>query len=247
MPKRIDTPEYWIGEFQPTPKDLDALYEYALDASRPLGIEELASELVRGHVERLTAAHRAKESGVAVYLPSHRYEKNQRVQLPALGGASGTVRAVRQGNNPAYGDYEVIRVDLGSGQVREFAAGIAWEHALTQAALQVDPDVLATDYGPVLAPRLAERLQTDREWIGLGNRWSLQALLPKVSTGHRNLAEAVIMLANEPLPTDRVAEEIELEPGPSPALRDLALDIALASDSRFRNVGAHESPLWALK
>ena len=92
MPKRIDTPEYWIGEFQPTPKDLDALYEYALDASRPLGIEELASELVRGHVERLTAAHRVKESGVAVYLPSHRYEKNQRVQLPALGGASGALR-----------------------------------------------------------------------------------------------------------------------------------------------------------
>ena len=63
MPKRIDTPEYWIGEFQPTSKDMDALYEYALEASRPLGIEELASALVRGHVERLTAAHRAKDSG----------------------------------------------------------------------------------------------------------------------------------------------------------------------------------------
>jgi hypothetical protein len=247
MPKRIDTPDYWIGEFKPTSKDMDALYEFALEASRPLGIEELAGELVRQHVERLTAAHRSRDGGAAVYLPSDRFEKGQRLVFPAMGGATGTVQSVRSGNNPAYGQYEVIGVDLGAGQTREFAAGITWEHALTQAALQADPEALAAEYAPLVAPRLADELHADAEWAGFGNRWVLKALLPKVDKGHRNLAEAVIMLAGEALPTERIAEEIDLPPDPSAELRDIALDIALHGDSRFRNVGAHESPLWALR
>jgi hypothetical protein len=176
MPTRIDAPEYWISRFQPTSKDMDALYGFALEASRPLGIEDLAFELVRQHVDRLTAAHRPTGTGVAVYLPSDRYEKGQRVQFPALGSAVGKVVAVRRGNNEAaYGAYEVIRVDLGQGTVREFAAGITWEHALTQAALQVDPDALAAEFAPLVAPRLAEDLHSDPEWTGLGNRWVLRA------------------------------------------------------------------------
>ena len=66
MAKRIDAPEYWITEFKPTSKDLDALYGYALEASEPLDIEALASVLVRQHVERLTAAHRKRSSDKVV-------------------------------------------------------------------------------------------------------------------------------------------------------------------------------------
>jgi len=249
MPKRIDTPDYWMDEFRLGSEDMDALYGHALDAAAPLEIDELAVALVRQHVERLTAVHRPRpDDRSIVYLPSARFEEGQRLVFPALGAASGVVEAVRPGNNPAYGDYSVIRVRLGDrGPVREFASAITWEHALTQAALQADPEALAAAYAPLVAPRLADELQSDREWASFGNRWVLRALLPKVDAGHRNLAEAVVMLAGEPLPTGRIADEIDLAVDAPPVLRAMALDIALQADGRFRNVGAHESPLWALK
>lgn len=247
MPKRIDAPEYWIGEFKPTAKDLDALYGFALDVAEPLDIETLAATLVRQHVERLSAAQKGRAAGrAAVYLPSDRYEKGQKLVFPALDSAAGEVAAVRPGNNPAYGKYEVIQVRL-DGEAREFAAGISFEHALTETLMPADPEALAEEFAPLVAPRLTEELQADKEWVSFGNQWVLRALLPKLNAGHRNLAEAVVMLAGEPLPTERIADEIELEKGASPELRKIALDIALQADGRFRNVGAHESPLWALK
>ncbi len=43
--------------------------------------------------------------------------------------------------------------------------------------------------------RMPAELQADPDWAHFGNRWVLRALLPKVHTGHRNLAEAIVMLA----------------------------------------------------
>ncbi|MFN2114377.1 MAG: hypothetical protein ACK2T6_01605 [Anaerolineae bacterium] len=247
MPTRIDTPEYWIDEFRPTSQELELLYGHVLETMRPVEVDELAKLLVRRRVDEAVSAReaRARADGTP-YQPRDRYEKGQRLLFPALGGVEGVVQGVREGNNPAYGKYDVLEVNIGS-DTREFAAGIEWDHQLTQVEAELDPDELTAAFAPVVAPQLATILDADKEWLLFGNRYVLRALLPKINKGHRNLAEAIVMLAGEPLPPEQILEELDLDSSIPVETRALALSLALAEDSRFRNVGAHESPLWTLK
>jgi hypothetical protein len=246
MANRIDSPEYWIEDFQPTADELDALKSAMLDTMAPAPIENLAGQLIRGRVEQALSARKKAADGKGVpYLPSDSYEKGQTLIFPALEGAKGKITAVRKGNNPMYGKYQVIQVDL-EGQEREFASGIGWEHELSAAQADLDADLLVDHYASVIAPQLRERLGSEGDWQNTGNLWVLSALVPDVNAGHRNLAEAILMLANEPLPAEKLLEEIDLDPSAPAETRRLALELALNEDERFRNVGAIESPLWTL-
>lgn len=246
MPKPIDSPEYWIESFSPAEREIERLYEHVLEVGRPLEIDTLAEELVRFHVGNVMEARRAnRKSDGKIYEPSQKYESGQKLVFPALEGAEGVVEAVRPGNNPEYGNYEVIEVKLGSER-REFAAGLQWEHPLSQAVAEVDPDEVAERFAPLVAPQLAGELSTDDDWVSYGDRWILQALLPEVHAGHRNLAEAILLLGGEPLPAAQILPELDLDESVPEETRAMALEIALAEDERFRNVGALESPIWAL-
>jgi hypothetical protein len=247
MPNRIDTPEYWIEDFSPTPEERDLLIETALETMRPYTTEELAAIIVRHRVEQAMAARAAcAKAGGTPYQPSDRFEVGQKIVFPALDNAVGVVEGIRPGNNPYYGSYEVIQVKIGR-QKREFAAAITWDHALNNMEVELDPDELTAAYAPVVAPQIASMLSDDKEWLLYGSHWVLKALLPEINAGHVNLAEAIIMLAGEPLPPEQILAELELDEEIPLETRSLALTIALSGDSRFRNVGAHESPLWALQ
>lgn len=242
----IDSPEYWIENFKPSAGDLDVLYEYVLDAGRPFAITELAEEMVRHHVRQAVARRTVSKSASGlVYAPADRFEVKQKLVFPALDGAEGVVSGVRPGNNPEYGEYEVIQVTLG-GVLREFAAGLTWQHPLMAVDPNADPDALARRYGAVVAPGLAALLAADKDWLRRGDSWILRALLPRISPGQLNLAEAVIMLAGEPLPGDQILRELDVDASVPLATRALALDTALSADDRFRNVGAVEAPLWTV-
>ena len=247
MPNRIDSAEYWIEDFEPSGEDLEALYAHMLDVLQPASIETLAGVVVRRRVAAALAMRTSASKGDgAVYVPVHRYEVGQKLVFPALGGASGKVEAVRAGNNAAqYGPYDVITVTL-DGRPREFATGIGFAHELAQAVGDLDADALADRYALVIAPRLRERLGADAEWVHLGDRWMLRSLLADVNAGHRNLAEAILMLAGEPLPAERVLKDLDVDASAPAAARVFAVDLALSGDKRFRNVGAVESPLWTL-
>ncbi len=246
MANPIDSPEYWIEDFRPSRVDQDMLYEQVLEASRPFSIQELAALLVQHHVRAAMERRQAgAKGGGAVYQPSDRYEPKQKLSFPALDGATGVVEAVRPGNNADYGTYEVIDVRLGD-QLRSFAIGLEWPHPLTAVSVDVDPDVLADRYGAVVAPQLATMLAADRDWLRVGERWILRALLPAVNAGHLNLSEAIIMLAGEPVPAAQILKELDLDPSLPVETRAMALEAAMAGDERFRNVGAIESPLWTV-
>jgi hypothetical protein len=185
MANRIDSPEYWIEDFQPTADELDALKSAMLDTMAPAPIENLAGQLIRGRVEQALSARKKAADGKGVpYLPSDSYEKGQTLIFPALEGAKGKITAVRKGNNPMYGKYQVIQVDL-EGQEREFASGIGWEHELSAAQADLDADLLVDHYASVIAPQLRERLGSEGDWQSTGNLWVLSALVPDVNAGHR--------------------------------------------------------------
>lgn len=247
MPNRIDSAEYWIEDFEPSGDDLEALYAHMLDVLQPATMVALAGTVVRGRVAAALAARAATTKGDgAVYVPVNRFEVGQKLVFPALGGASTKVDAVRPGNNPSqYGPYDVIAVTL-DGKQREFAAGINFPHELAQAFDDLDADALVEKWTRVIEPRLRERLGGDAEWAHLGDRWILKSFLPEVNTGHRNLAEAILMLAGEPLPAKRIMKDLDVDKSAPETTRELALDLSLSTDKRFRNVGAIESPLWTL-
>lgn len=246
MQPGINTPEYWIESFKPSGDDFDRLVESVISAGRPLSLSVLSQHVVRHRVMAVVEARqRLKKVTGTVYQPADRYEVGQKLVFPALEGATGVVGAVREGNNPAYGKYAVIGVDFGASR-REFASGLTWDHPLGRDDADLDPDVLVERYAPVVAPQLAVRLGKDADWVALGERWFLRSLLPAVNDGHRNLAEAIIMLAGEPLPVETLLRDVDLDDAVPLETRMFALELAMAGDARFRNVGAIESPLWAL-
>lgn len=246
MPHPIDTLEFWVEDYTPTIEELEALYAFALEAGKPLELETLSAELIRRRVARLTTAQAAarKGSGV-VYSPADRYEPGQKLAFPALDGLTGSVLAVRPGNNPSYGAYDVVQIKTDQG-VREFVAGFAQPHILSATSSDLDPAEVAKRFSSIVAPALATVLGSDREWVHHGHQWTLRGLLPEVNVGHVNLAEAVVMLAGGPLSTAEFLPELELTGTAANEAKEFALVMALSRDGRFRNVGALEAPLWAL-
>ncbi len=246
MPKSLDTPEYWLESFTPTSQELDHVYERVFEAGRPVKLEALARELIRYHVDRVTQAHRAAATGGAVYRPAERYSVGQKVVFPALEGAAGKVERVRPGNNPHYGEYEVIRVKLSDGY-REFAAGLQMEHVLNQQLGDIDAEDIAARFADLVSHQLRETLVADSEWVCQGDRWVIRVLLPEINMGHRNLAEAVLLLSGKPLAASQILPELGVDESIPLETWSMALDRALASDERFKNVGPAEAPLWALR
>lgn len=246
MPKPIDSPEYWLESFSPTSLELDHIYERVLEAGRAVQLEELARALVRFHVERVTQAHRARASDGVLYRPAEHYSVGQRLVFPALDGISGVVERVRPGNNPHYGEYEVVRVKLPGG-AREFAAGLQVEHPLNRQLGDVDAEALAERYANLVAPQLRQLLSADPQWVAQGDRWVIRDLLPEINLGHCNLAEAILLLSGTPMTSSQILPELGIEESASLDAWSMALDLALAADHRFQNVGTVESPLWALR
>ena len=247
MQARIDAPEYWIEAYQPNDADLEMLYEHMIETGRPEELESLAIRVIEQRVEREIASRlaRANARGKA-YQPADRYEVGQKLLFTALGDVEAPVLAVRPGNNPSYGRYEDIKVRI-DGVEREFAAGISWEHPLGLTETNLDAKALGERHAPIVVRLLGARLAEEKDWVNYGDRWILRALLPEVNLGHRNLAEAVIMLAGEPLPATQVLNDVDLDPKATIETRALALEMALSRDDRFRNVGAVEAPLWTLR
>jgi hypothetical protein len=245
MPSILASREYWLRDFQITGSDLELLHEYVLTHEEPQTSEELATQLV---IERVTqqAARRAIQArNELIYQPRETYKKGQKLVFPALGGVVGKVVDVRPGRNTDLGDFEVIRVNF-DGHEREFAADFKLPHVLNESEEELDAEGIAREYAPVVASRLAERLEDDADWVRYGAAWMLQGLLPEIHEGHVNLAEAVIITEQKALPPGAILKELDLITNAGQAVQEFALNLALSKDTRFHNVGAHEAPLWQL-
>lgn len=244
----IERPEYWQDDFEITEADLEALYEHFINEEQPRSTAELVRDIVERRVER-AERHRRAQADVdgVVYQPKETYEVGQRLVFPALGeDVSGEVVAVRDGDNPEYGAFTVIGVELDGNGRLEFASEFPEPHILNVEDRPVSADQLLEAYGPIVREHLLTALADNPEFVRYGDAWILQGLLPEVHIGHRNIAEAMIVVAGEALPSDRILEEIDLAEDLPLETRRVALDRALSQDDRFINVGAISEPLWAL-
>lgn len=244
----IETVEFWQDEFEVSEQDLEQLYERFIEDEEPRTTDQLARQLIERRVEQAEQSRQAQaEAEGIVYQPKESYEIGQRLVFPALGeNIAGEIVDVREGRNPEYGPFKVIQVRFNGDGKREFAAEFPKPHILNIEDRPISVDDLYQRFGDLVREQLLEALSSSSEFIRYGDQWILKGLLPEIHIGYRNIAEAMIVIANEALPTERLLEEIDLPEDIPLETRKLSLNQALSEDERFINVGAISEPLWAL-
>ena len=243
------------AEYEISDRDLDFIYNLLLDREVPLTPAEMTRALVEERLASWVAeAEAERASDLPSYLPTEGYQVGQTLRFPQLGGRAGRVTAVRPGENPALGTFEVIAVSVDDEPSREFAARLR-EHALTRALAEaetpegeVSPETILQVHGRQLETKLVERLAKTLDIVRIAGRWFPSQLLAEVNVGHLNLAEAVLdMAGGGPLPTGDLLPHLGLPNSVDPLLAAFSVDYAMQEDERFDEVGPAGQVLWYLR
>ncbi|HEC23235.1 MAG TPA: hypothetical protein ENI95_09995 [Chloroflexi bacterium] len=256
--RQTQTAQYWVEDFQVTQEDIDYLYGVLLELETPLSIDEMALLLVRYRTQQEETRLSRRPKQETLYRPESSYKVGDEITFPALGYATGKVIDSRPGDNPDYGDFTVIKVEMEGGQVAEFASDLKVEHILNQeeettASTEegeslLTPEELFIEYGGHVAEALEARLAEHEDLVRLAGRWFPRSLLLDVNIGHLNLAEAVLDLhGGGPMPTREIMAEAGILEGASERLAEFSLNYALQQDERFDEVGPAGQVLWFLR
>jgi len=251
---KTQTEAFWRDEFEVTPEDLNVASGAILEAGEPQSLTSLASAVMirRLGKERESVAH--KVTSGEIYQPKMTYEVGQTLVFSALDYASGQVTSIRDGKNPKYGEFQVIRVAFQDCGEREYACALDVPHPLNRPVEELlgdgDPNLNDTDvvdaYDAYVASALAPLLESDSDYVQFGDRWFLKELLPEIDVGHLNLAEAALYLASHPMTAREIFSELALDVAGSEEALLFAMNRALTEDERFDNVGHAAEPLWYL-
>ncbi|HEX9116101.1 MAG TPA: hypothetical protein VGA61_08540 [Anaerolineae bacterium] len=252
--RKSQTPEYW-QDFALTGDDVAFLRNLLQDSEEPLTTEQLAAALVGDRMRREENEIKAELSRGALYMPKNSYALGDKILFPALDFRLGTVTALRPGQNPEYGSFDVITVDFGPDRrQRHFAAGLAAPHKLNQdptKMLENDDAAAADDLLTTVASgvpeRLASGLAQEPGFATFEDRWLLRDLLAEVHVGHLNIAEALIEMRGQPVETGVLLRELDLPGEVNPEALAFSLQSALAADERFDQVGPGDTRRWFLR
>lgn len=244
--------DYW-DTFALQAEDREFIYNHLLDIETPLTSQELLQALVMDRIQReRLSIEKQRSSGGQLYMPKQTYQIGQSLVFPAFGWQSGTVLAVRPGQNPDLGDFQVIRVKLADNQIKELAANLP-DHVLNQPPdisdedPALDQEHVLQQYSDDLLDTIEEELQTDGDFVRIAGKWFPRALLVDINAGHLNLAEAILdMGGGGPLPTSALLEQVGLSSDANSKLVEFSLDLALQEDPRFDEVGPSGEVLWYL-
>lgn len=251
--RQTQTAEYWLHEFAIHKEDIEYLYEWFLEENEPQSIDALCLKIIKRRCQREEEAL-SKSGRGTIYQPREKYEVGQRLIFPLFDYASGEVLAIRPGNNPRYGLFSVIQVQLENENTpREFASELTQDHVLNQSAVifeesagLLSPEQLYQQYGHVVRERLQEALQQNAEFMHFDGQWFLRGLMPEVTPFHLNIAEAMIDEQRHPLSVSQLLQEVELPAEARASAKAYALSYALSHDSRFVAIGSGEKATWYL-
>jgi len=255
--RATQTPEYWGSSFSITNEDLEHLLNLFFEDELPRTDDELALSLVRRHCQREEAAVSRELAKGTLYQPKNTYEVGQRLVFPALDYIVGNVVAVRAGQNPEVGPFQVIQMQFEGQPERAFAANFSDAHRLNEESagtLPQDGDSLRSPedlyhlYGADVHTQLVAALQNRSDFVWLFGKWFPTGLLADVNVGHLNLAEAVLdMAGGGPLPTEVLLRDVGLPHEINKQLQEFSLNYALYKDERFDEVGPAGEVLWFLR
>ena len=178
--------DYW-DTFELSDTDLEFLYNYLLETETPLTSHELVGllvgERIRLEKENLEAQ---RTSGGELYFPHDKYAVGQTLVFPALGWRKGDVSGVRSGNNPDLGDFEVIQVNFGGSEQREYAAGLEGHTLNAPPQIAADdqllqPEYVLQNYLDDLIDFLEDSIQEHSDFVQIAGRW----FPPRIVSGYQ--------------------------------------------------------------
>lgn len=251
--RQTQTAEYWLHEFVIHEEDIEYLYGWFLEENKPQSIKALCLKIIERRCQREEEALSKSDRGT-IYQPQGKYEVGQRLIFPLFDYALGEVLAVRPGNNPRYGSFSVIQVQLENESFpREFASELAQDHVLNRSAALFEdstsllsPEQLYQQYGHVVCEQLKEALEKNAEFVHFDGRWFLRELMPEVTAFHLNIAEAMIDEHQRPLSALQLLQEVDLPGEARASAKAYALSYALSHDPRFAAIGSGEKATWYL-
>ena len=253
--RKIETETFWRDEFAVTGEDTSFIEELFLDEHRPLSLSELSRSLITYYYGREESLMRRQLSRGRAYRPNASFEVGEQLVFPHLDFTLGTVVGDREGNNPEYGEFRVIAVELeDDGETREFAAELREPHKLSfvgeadvASLLKVSTTDLFERYGDIVQKRLAAYLRGDPEFIEFRERWLPKGMAPDVHVGLLNIAEAMLVMEGTSLPPEKPLSELDLPKEIPEEIKVFALNCKIARDERFVDVGDEKQVLWALR
>ncbi len=251
---RTQTRDYWEQEFTLVDSDIDQIYNYFIEVEKP----QTTAGVVRAVMENRIAAERnallRQVEGRKLYDPAATFEVGDEVVFPLMEFATGKVSSIRDGNNPDVGEFKVIKMQIGQRE-REFSAELSIEHpanlgdgGLDSIVATVPTDDLYTQFSDLVEPKVLDALESRDEFVVLGGRWFVKALLTEVNIGHLHLAEAVLdMSGGGPLSTAEIATHLDLEASADEETQTFSLNYALLEDKRFDEVAPKNNVQWFLR
>ncbi|MCB0108046.1 MAG: hypothetical protein KDE53_19120, partial [Caldilineaceae bacterium] len=256
LQRQTQTATFWRDQFDVQNDDIEFLYNLLLDTQGPLTLAQLATALIEEYLRQEEAKIRSELSKGAVYMPKEQFAVGQKVVFPALDFTVGEVIGVRDGQNPEFGDFKVIKVQFEEGQ-REFASSLA-RHRLNQGngnnMLDEDALLSAVEIYSLYQEEINDSLlyaleEGDRhqDFVEVDNAWLLADMLADIHVGYLNIAEAMIEVQAKPLKTSQLLTEVDLDGTMNPVMRTISLDHALSNDSRFDRVTSNGESLWFLR
>ncbi len=236
-----------------TPADIERAYAFLLEHGAPAASREIAAHLITWRVnEETRRLQEAAARSAPVYQPKAIYAVGQHLIFTALENREGVVTAVRPGDNPRLEAFQVMQVTLeNESQPREFAMQFASAHLLNEeraplTELVMKPEDAIAQYGEQVRIALVQRLGADKQFVHLDDGWYLRDLIPDIHAGYLNLAEAGIEQSGEALQTHDLMHMLDIPNDHKKSAAAFALNLALASDERFDDVGPKDSPRWFL-
>lgn len=244
MAKTPKNESYWRDSFSITEEEDLALQTYFETEGMPMTLSEVAHYVVQHQLANEAVANAGQ------YAPHQSYEVGQTLTFAALNGVVGEVVKVRPGNNPRYGNFEVIAVRFsGQSPVREFVAGndaIRLNSSESPTFQRLSEADIFDRYGDLIEETTQAALEDSGEYITNGREWLPRAMLLTFHAGHLNIAEAMVDMVGSPLTPEELLPELDVESPLSDAAKRFSLNYALAQDNRFKNVGSDAEPRWDL-
>ena len=244
---------YW-ETFNITKKDFDFLNNYLLEIETPQTSHELLEAIIKNRIqlEKKTIKEKTKGSGI-IYMPKMDFKKGNDLVFPALNWQKGTVKDIRNGYNPEYDSFKIIKVEMENSKNYEFVSNFE-NHTLNKPIdfISDDPnfdeEYILTNYSESLETILEKYLEQNNEFVRIAGAWFARALLVDINVGYLNLVEAVLEeKKGGPMKTRDLMKRIELKSDVNENLIEFSFNLALQKDERFDEVGPTGEVIWFLK
>ncbi len=234
--------------------DLNALSNHLFETEEPETIEQLSLVLIQNRIDELKAEEELKQEEMgAIYHPQEEYLVDSKVIFPELNWETGTVTAIREGNNPIYKKFDVMSVLLESGETKDFACNLK-NHPInetdyiTDSTGEYDANNIYQEYGYRIKRQLTFALINQDELVLIGHTWFPKSLLIDVGIGSLNIAEAILdSLNGGPVTIEELMKQLELSDKENNNLMAFSLNYALQEDPRFDEVGSSGVFSWFLR